>query len=82
MRARTNHQFLWCLYGLHSDQPLLAGEWREERVHPDDASARLYPVNAYTARNIVVDHFNWHQDGTVLLKSAADELYTRTKSGF
>lgn len=71
-RARKNHQLLWCLYGLDSDQPLFVGEWPEERVHPDDASPRLYPITAYAVRNTFVDHFSWHQDGTVLLKSADD----------
>jgi hypothetical protein len=69
-RARTNNQLLWAPFGLTTKQALLRAEWPEQFVAANDESERRYPLRGYAERNIRVDHFNWHQDGVVLLKDA------------
>jgi hypothetical protein len=78
-RARKNHQLLWSPYGMREDSEhaLLRAEWPEELVPLNDKSERRYPLRGYLDRSIVIDHFNWHQDGTVLLKDAgASPVYS------
>ena len=78
-RSRRNNQLLWCPYGLFTDQPLLRAEWPEEFVDPDNSKPRLYHLRGYADRKIIIDHFNWHQDGVVLMKDSSNKPVYRHK---